>query len=240
MFKCIIVDDDQHAIDKLKDFLSFFPKFDLVCTYTDPVDALSAIHHADPVDLIFMDVDMPKINGIELSQEIRNKTTKLIFTTSHSSYAYQAFKVRADDYLLKPFTMGEFVISLNKVFPDDKEVTQSSFFFAKDRDNNNKMVNIKFDDVIAVESKLNYVMIHTTKRSCLTYMSLSEISKIFKGHIQFVQFHRSYIISYPYIESFDGNTIKMTNGIQLTVGDYYRKSFREFVNKYAIKAEHKQ
>jgi len=235
MLKCIIIDDDQHAIENLKIFAAAFPRLKIVASYTDPSLALAEISKSDVVDLILLDIDMPKISGIELSQEIRAKTKRLIFTTSHTEYGYQAFKVHADDYLLKPFTLGEFVISLNKVFPEQQNETKNDFFFVRNKEDHNKMVNIKFKDVIAIESRLNYVMIHTTTKCCLTYMSLSEISNIFKGHTEFVQFHRSYIISHPHIDCFDGNTIKLDNGIQLTVGDYYRKSFKEFVSKYVVK-----
>lgn len=239
MFRCIIIDDDRHAILGLEKYINSFPNLKLIETYTDPLKALNAIIKMEPVDLILLDIDMPKINGIELSKEIRGKTDKLVFTTGHTKYGYDAFKVHADDYLLKPFTLGEFMISMSKLFPVQENIPNHEFFFVKSKDDHHKTVNIKYDDVIAVESKLNYVMIHTSKKNVLTYMSLNEISKLFKPRQEFVQFQRSYIISQKHIEHFDGNSIKMNNGLELTVGEYYRKSFSEFVERHLLRAERK-
>lgn len=238
MYRCIIIDDDRHAIISLEKYIDSFPTIELVASYTDPLKALTAIMKSDPVDLILLDIDMPKINGIELSKEIRGKTDKLVFTTGHAKYGYNAFKVHANDYLLKPFSLGEFMISMNKIFPGQTNTAKNDFFFVKTKDDH-QIVNIKYRDVIAIESKLNYVMIHTTKKSVLTYMSLNEISKLFKVHPEFIQFQRSYIISKKCIKHFDGDGIVMINGTQLKVGKYYRKSFYEFVDNHLLRAERK-
>lgn len=239
MFSCVIIDDDRHAADTLEKYIGSYPSLKLVRSYTDPQDALSAMVKAEPVDLVFMDIDMPKINGIELARELRHKTSKLVFTTSHVKYGYEAFKIRADDYLLKPFTQGEFIISMNNIFSEQTREKKPEFFFVRNKEDNHKMVNIKYKDVIAIESKLNYVLIHTTTKQVLTYMSLHEISKQFKPYAEFVQFHRSFIIAYAHIEHFDARRIKMDNGLELTVGEFYRKSFSEFVSKHLLKAERK-
>ncbi len=240
MFRCILIDDDHHAITGLEKYIDSCPGLEIVASYTDPLKALTSIIKGEPVDLILLDIDMPKINGIELSKEIRGKTSKLVFTTGHTKYGYDAFKVRADDYLLKPFSLGEFMISMNKIFPEYDGMANKDFFFVKNKDDNHNIMNIKYDDVVAVESKLNYVMIHTVKKNVLTYMSLNEISKIFKSHPEFVQFQRSYIISQKHIEYFNGNTIRMNNGLELKVGKFYRKSFSDFVDKYLVKTERKR
>ncbi len=239
MYKCVIIDDDQHAIDGLAKYIGAFPGLRLIDGFTDPFMALTALANAEMMDVIFMDIDMPKISGIELSKEIRHKTRKLIFTTGHTEYAYEAFKINADDYLLKPFTQGEFMISMNKVLPDDKGLSRNDFFFVRNKEENHKTVNIKYKDVIVVESQRNCVLIHTTSKEVLTYMSLNEISKLFKEHPDFAQFHRSFIISYQHIDYIYGNSIRMTNGVTVTVGDYYRKSFTDFLTTHLIKAKRK-
>lgn len=240
MFRCIIIDDDQHAINALENYIKSFPAMIIVASYTDPLIALRSISKLDPVDLILLDVDMPTITGIELSKEIRGKTKKLVFTTGHTKYAYDAFKVHADDYLLKPFSLGEFMISMNKIFSESAFSANEEFFLVKNKDDNNKIMNIKFFDVVAVESKLNYVMIHTTKKNILTYMSLNEISKILAPHGEFMQFQRSFIISRQHIEYFNGNSIRMSNGLELNVGNFYRRSFSDFVERHLIRAERKK
>lgn len=239
MYRCIIIDDDRHAMVSLEKYLSSYPGLQLVASYSDPLEALTFIPKSDPVDLILLDIDMPRINGIELAKEIRHKTDKLVFTTSHSKYGYDAFKVNADDYLLKPFTLGEFMICMNKIFAVKEGVGKQEFFFVRNKEDQNKMVSIKFKDVIAVEGQVNYILIHTTEKQVLTYMSLGEIFKVLKEHSEFVQFHRSFILSHLHIESFDGNNIKMNNGLALRVGQYYRKSYTEFLNEYLFRSEQK-
>jgi len=238
MYKCIIIDDEEHAIDGLKRYIGAVPGIEIVTTFSDTLEALAVIKTIDPVDLILLDVDMPKITGIELSREIRNKTDKLVFTTGHSRYGYEAFKVDADDYLLKPYTLGEFIICMKKLFPIMKSIgTDSSqnAFLVKSKEEQNKIVSIRYDEVIAVESKLNYVAIYTTKRKVTTYMSLTEMFTVLGQKKGFLQFHRSFIISYNYIEYINGNTIRMTNDIEITVRDHYKESFNEFISKYLVK-----
>lgn len=240
MYKCIIIDDEQHAIEGLKKYIDSVPELTLIQSYTDPLQALKAITEGDPVDLILLDVDMPKITGIELSKAIRNKTQKLIFTTAHTKYAYDAFEADADAFLLKPYTLGKFVITINKLFPTKPHSEASSekedFFFVKSKEETPKIIKVKYKDVVAVESKLNYVMIHTPAKNIVTYMSLTEMAKILNDGDDFIQLHRSFIVRKDQMESIDGNTIKMVNGIQITVGDHYRKEFADFINTRLIKA----
>ncbi|MEE1943802.1 LytTR family DNA-binding domain-containing protein [Pedobacter sp. KR3-3] len=240
MYKCIIIDDEQHAIDGLKKYIDSVPELTLIQSYTDPLKALKSITEGEAVDLILMDVDMPKITGIELSKAIRSKTDKLIFTTAHTKYAYDAFEADADAFLLKPYTLGKFVITINKLFPGEKQgdavMEKEDFFFVKSKEESPKIIKIKYKDVIAVESKLNYVMIHTATKNILTYMSLTEMAKILNNNDDFIQLHRSFIVRKDHMESIDGNTIKMINGVQITVGDHYRKEFTDFINVRLIKA----
>jgi two-component system response regulator LytT len=240
MYKCIIIDDESHAIEGLDKYIDSFPDLQLVASYTDPIIALKEINAiSEPIDLILLDIDMPQMNGIELSRVIRKKTNKLVFTTGHTKYGYEAFQVEADAYLLKPYTLGDFVATMDKLFPQKKQESpgtkKSDYFLVKSKEDNLKLVTVRCEDIVVIESKLNYIMIHTKNKKIMTYMSLTEISKILSGHPGFLQFQRSYIISQDHIEYIDGNSIKMTNGMDITVGDYYRKEFTKFVNEKLIK-----
>lgn len=239
-YKCIVIDDESYAIEGLTNYIRSIPNLVLIKSYTNPLEALMEITTANPVDLILLDIDMPQITGIELSKEIRQKTSKLVFTTAFKQYGYDAFEVNADAYLLKPYTFLKFAATVTKLFPKDPEpkfnVTDDNFFFAKNKEDHLKMVKIRVDDVVAVESKQNYVMIHTLSKKVLTYMSLTEISKVLNQFQNFVQFQRSFILGKNHIDSINGNTIKMVNGMQITVGEYYRKDFTAFLTKKLIKA----
>ena len=228
--KCIIIDDEPYAIDGLKSYIKSIPNLSVLKTYTDPLEALIDVVNSDVVDLILLDIDMPKITGIELSKEIRQKTRKLVFTTSYTQYGYLAFEAEADAYLLKPYSLTKFATTISKLFPQNEkpvleERVVDNYFFVKNKDEHLKIVKIKYDDVIAVESKQNYVMIHTITKKVLTYMSLTEISKIFTRFQNFEQFQRSFIINKEHIDNIDGNTINMINGIQITIGEILQKRF---------------
>jgi len=238
MYTCIIIDDEEHAIEGLKRYLKAVPMLELIATFSDSLLALTALRQLDRVDLILMDVDMPGISGIELSREIAGKANKLVFTTGHTKYGYDAFKVGADDYLLKPYTLGEFIICIEKLFGSikNREVDfNEPAFLVKSKEEDNKIVSVRFDAIIAVESKLNYVMLYTADKKVTTYMSLTEMFAILSRVKGFLQFHRSFIIAYDYIQHIDGNTIRMTNGMEITVRDHYKKAFFEFLSHYLIK-----
>lgn len=243
--ECIIIDDEPFAVNWLTNYINSMPNLNLLKSYTDPLQALIEIANGDIVDLILLDINMPKITGIDLSREIRKKTKKLIFSTAYKQYGYEAFEVEADAYLLKPYTISKFVGTLAKVFPaNDKTssgiLSPDEFFFVKNKDEDLKIVKINYSDVIAIESKQNYVQIHTLTTKVLTYMSLTEISKMLRHLQNFVQFQRSFIIGKQHIDSIDGNTIKMVNGLKITVGDYYRKEFSAFLTERLIKAGRKR
>lgn len=238
---CIIIDDEPYAIEALKGYISSIPNLCVIKSYTDPLEAQIDIVKVDAVDLILLDIEMPKITGIELSKEIRRKTRKLVFTTSYTQYGYEAFEADADGYLLKPYTLTKFTSTILKLFPPTDIVnggnkTADDYFFVKNRNDNLKIVKIRFRDVIAVESKQNYVLIHTQTRRILTYMSLTEIAKIFRPFQMFEQFQRSFIICKEHIDSIEGNTVQMVNGLQITVGDLYKKDFHRFLSERLIKA----
>lgn len=248
-YKCIIIDDETHAIEGLERYIATIPELEIFKTYNDSLIALKEIPKLPDVDLIFLDVDMPMINGLELAKEIRGKTNKLVFTTGHRSYAYEAFEAQADAYLLKPYSLGKFVITINKLFPEQEveenavisvsEEQNSDYFFVKAKFETIKMVKIRFDDVVFVESKEHDLNIFTLSDKLTTYMSLSDISKTLFMHSQFIQPHRSYIVNQNHIESVSGGSIKMVNKEAITIGDHYRKNFNDFIQLKAIKGTKK-
>jgi len=242
MYRCIIIDDEPHAIEGLKGYVETIAGLNLVKCYTEPLNVLNEIDGLGKLDLIFLDVDMPMISGIELAREIRSKTDRLIFTTAHTKYAFEAFEANADAYLLKPYTLGKFAITVHKLFPklnEQKPVAEQAvadFFFVKSKEDNLKLIRINFADVIAVESKQNYILIHTVNKDILTYLSLTEMVKVLAHRKEFVQLHRSFVINDRHIEYVDGNTISIKKGIRFSIGDYYKDNFKLFMESKILKA----
>jgi DNA-binding LytR/AlgR family response regulator len=188
-----------------------------------------------------MDVDMPMISGIELSKAIRHKTSKLIFTTSHSKYAYEAFEMNASAYLLKPYTFARFAETLNRLFPQSPSLPNISiqqeedYFFVRNKNEKNSLIKVRYSDIVAVESLQNYVRIYTTNETIVTYIALSEIKIILQDYPNFAQAHRSFIIAKNHIEKVEGNTLKMVNNLTVNVGNSYREGIQEYIKEKTIR-----
>ncbi len=246
MINCLVIDDETEALTELSSYIKNIPKLNLLKTFDKPLEALEYIRSNQPVDLIFIDVDMPLLSGIELAGLVRNKTRKLIFTTSHSKYAVDAFKVDADDFLLKPFGFSDFIRVVEKSFPayemltDNIRKDQNGYLYIRDKENGLKLVKVFIQDIIAIESLLNYVRVHTIDSKLVTHLSLKEVKKVLNDYSQFVQLHRSFIISKDHISLVDGNMLTMTNGAKFTVGETYRDNLNEFLQCKILKPASKK
>lgn len=239
IMNCIIIDDEPHSIEGLSRYISTIPRLKLIGCFTEPLALIEQIDRLDKVDLAFVDVDMPLINGIELAKAVRFKIGKLIFTTGHKEYAYDAFDADADAFLLKPYTLLKFATTIKRLFPEFSDYQDSTlkeeYFFIKSKKEHFRLVKVHFNEVVAVESRLNHIMIHTTDAQILSYMSLKEISPIFKAKSGFEQFHRSYIINTQRIKQVEGNTITLDGATKVTVGEQYREHFNRFINNKLIR-----
>lgn len=239
--KCIVIDDDIHAINGIKSYINTLSNIQLVHAYTDPLQALTEISGGINVDIIFMDIDMPMISGIELSKAVRHKTNKLIFTTSHSKYAYEAFEMHASAYLLKPYTFARFAETINRLFPLNPNVQsiniqqEDDYFFVRNKNERNNLIKVRYADIVAVESLLNYVRIYTVDETIVTYIALSEIKVILKEYSNFAQAHRSFIIAKNYIEKVEGNMLKMINSLSVNIGNNYRDEIQAYIKEKTIR-----
>ncbi|TCD10444.1 response regulator transcription factor [Pedobacter frigidisoli] len=238
---CIVIDDDLHAINGIKTYINTLSNIELVQSYTDPLAALNEITVGAEVDIIFMDVDMPMISGIELSKAIRHKTSKLIFTTSHSKYAYEAFEMNANAYLLKPYTFARFAETINRLFPHVPSTPQltlkkeADYFFVRNKNDKNTLIKVRYADIVAIESLQNYVRIFTLNETIVSYIALSEIKVILKDYPNFAQAHRSFIIAKNFIEKVEGNTLKMINNLTVNIGNSYKEDIQEYIKQKTIK-----
>jgi len=238
LYKCIIIDDEPDAIEIINDYIQQIPELTVLHSYIDPVEALASMGKGDTVDFVFMDIDMPRISGLELSKAIRNKTDKLIFTTAHTKYAFEAFEVEADAYLLKPFTFAKFALTIDKLIKDNLRIRtgdSTKEFYVKTTEERNRYVRVKFDEVIAIESVKNYIKIYTTTEEIMTYLTLKEIKERFDETDDFIQIHRSFIISKNYIEKVEGSLVKLPKNMLIPIGTFYKDAFYDYLLKNTIK-----
>lgn len=233
MLNCIIVDDEQFSVDAITKYIDMLPRLNIVGVYTDPQLALEKVSSDSDVDLLFMDIDMPRINGLELAKALRSKTQKLIFTTSHSKYAFDAYQVEGDAYLLKPFSFGKFSTTINRLFPNAKAPLanhEDEYFLVKNKEEDLRIVKVEYKEVIAFESSHNYVKIHLmNSKPIVAYLTIKDILELLGPRDIFKQFHRAFIISTDCISYIEGSTIRMNNNLTFSVGESYRDNFSTYL-----------
>ncbi len=227
---CIIIDDEPPAIRLLEKYVEKVFFLNIEATYTNPLEALQHIEKGT-IDLVFLDIQMPELTGIQLSKIINGKTN-IIFTTAYPQFALDSYEVSAVDYLLKPFEFERFYKSVlkvqqQKITSPKIEITDNNFFFLK-TDGKNKFVKVFANEILYVESLKNYVNIQLKNTQIITYNTLKNI----KDHLpssQFIQTHKSYIVSIKHINKIDNDSVWIEKK-ELPIGNTYKKFFFETVN----------
>jgi len=218
--KAVAIDDEPLALEIVKQYCTRLPDIDLVQTFDNAVAGLEYIHQNKP-DLLFIDIDMPDINGIDLINSIAIKPM-IIFTTAYKEFALDGFELDAVDYLLKPFSLERFEKAFQKA-ASKYRLTNSTggaleyiFVYAEYR-----MKKIPLQDIIYIESLDDYIKIHLINdKPVMTLMSLKKISEKLPSGL-FVRIHRSYISSVKHLTELSGRKIRLANGTELPVGESY-------------------
>ena len=209
---CIIIDDEPLARKGLKEYIREVDFLELVGDFDNPLKA-SDILLSKQIDLIFIDIQMPKITGLDFIKTLLHPP-QFIFTTAYPQYALEGFELNAIDYLLKPFSFERFLKAVNKAklhvengkrIPADTQKTDH-FFIKTD----SRLVKIKYDDILFVEALQNYVCIVTTEKKYITYLTFKAIEENLSQD-QFLKIHKSFIVSISKIESIEGNEIRIGN-----------------------------
>ncbi|AXT55374.1 DNA-binding response regulator [Aquimarina sp. AD1] len=234
-FTCVIIDDEPAAIRLLKKYCGKVSFLEVKDTFTNPLEGLKYLE-GESVDLVFLDIQMPEITGIQLSKII-NKRTKIIFSTAYPQFALDSYEVAALDYLLKPIEFERFYTAVSKIKAtnnSDTIVNQTNndeFFFFK-TDGKNKYAKVFLQDIIYIESLKNYIAIHLQDQQIITYNTLKHFKETLPSS-NFIQIHKSYIISIKHIDKINNDTIWIQN-IELPIGNTYRKSFFETIDNHQL------
>lgn len=239
-FNCIAVDDDPANLELLSDYLDSLGNYRLVKSFTDPIKAMSQIGTDDNLDIVFMDIEMPRMSGLELARIIRPLTKSIVFTTAHSKYAIDAFDTEADAFLLKPYSLSRFASAMHRLQKRNTAATRDAageepYFFIKSKNDKSKLVKIRFDEIVAIESTQNYVSIYTVDKTIVAHITLTRIKEILRHKDNFLQIHRTFIISRNHLEEVENNLLRMKNGLLLTIGENYREELIDFIKKRTIR-----
>lgn len=233
-FKCIIVDDEPPATRILENYIGKVNFLEKVGVFNDSLKALEFLNK-ESVDVVFLDIQMPQLTGLQLSRII-SKNIKVIFTTAYPDFALEGFELNAVDYLLKPISFERFYQAVSKLNSEPKTETviaQNSpdFIFVK-TDGKNKFQKVFLSDILYVESLQNYVCIHTSKQQIITHSSLKNVIESLPDN-DFIQTHKSYVVSLQHIESTDNFSV-FVNGKELPIGATFKDAFFEQIDRNKI------
>lgn len=232
---CIIVDDEPLAREAVEVLIKENGRLEIAGTFNNAGSA-SQFMNNHSVDLVFLDIQMHGINGIEFARSIP-KNTLVIFTTAYPEYALDSYEVDAIDYLVKPIEIDRFNKAIEKavsyhdmLMHEEKETPEditSDFFFVKSE---RKYLKVNYMDILFIEGLKDYVVIHTESKKIITKMYLKTIQDLLPDNI-FFRVNRSYIVNLKQIESFDNNDVFIRNQ-EIAIGNGYREDFfRIFASK---------
>jgi DNA-binding LytR/AlgR family response regulator len=228
--KCLIVDDNKMARMAMKQLISHSKELVLVRECANAMEAYNTINE-ESVDLIFLDIEMPGMTGLELIRNLGNKSPLIIFSTAKKDYAVEAFELNVVDYLVKPVTTSRFLQSVEKAaeaFASNKQevkVEDQEFVFIKD---NGVLKRINVDDILYLEAMGDYVKVHTALKFHVLHSTLKSIEEKLPS-TKFIRVHRSYIVSLNKIDSIHEGVISMPKAT-IPVADTYRINLNKRLN----------
>lgn len=223
---CYIIDDEPLAIEVLESHLEKIDRIEVAGIFQNAVKAFEALQE-QPVDLLFLDIQMPRLTGIKFLKTLKDPP-KVIFTTAYREYALEGFELDVTDYLLKPISFERFLKAINKVFAQQRSTIRSRTSTntqVKEEPGlfiqvNKKMVKIQPGNILYIESKRDYVKIKTTQKEILAHQTISYLEEqLPPGH--FLRIHRSFIVRLDKIESWSSSEIELP-GTQLPIGRTYK------------------
>lgn len=239
--KCLIVDDETLAQKVVEKYATDIPALEVVGKAKNAMQALDILHSTE-VDLMFLDINMPKLSGLSFLKTLKNPPL-VIITTAYREYAYEGFELDVVDYLKKPFSFERFLMAINKVQekmkplakasnyildePSRKQIDESFIFLKSEK----KTYKIDLKDILFIESVGDYIKVHTPDKVILSYQTLKKLEGML-SNTHFPRVHKSYIVSISKINSFEGNQIKIYDQI-IPIGRNYKQNFNDLVNLFS-------
>lgn len=225
MLRCIIVEDEPLAAQKLQDFITRLPNLHCEAWFANPLEALTHINTHKP-DVLFLDIEMEQLSGLQLLQTIGWQPA-VILTTAYQQHALRAFDLNVTDYLLKPFSFERFVQAVNKIPTPVASVSQHQQHRQLFLKNGYCIENINSADILYVEGQKEYLQIVCRHKKLLVLMSFSQLLEQLPDGL-FVRVHRSWIVAIKHIESIEHDRILIAN-TRIPISDSYRSSFYETI-----------
>lgn len=226
MYRCLVIDDEPLALNVLAEYIRQTEELQLTDVTTNPLHGLQRVQ-AGEADLVFLDIQMPAITGIEFMKRVGD-SCKIILTTAYPEFALEGYEYNVTDYLLKPISFERFTKAIKKlpVLTTGKPIIPPDYLFVKSE---YKLLRIDFNSILYLESLRDYVAIHLTDGSkILTLQSLSSFAQELPEHL-FARIHKSYIVALNKINFIEKNKVAISNS-HLPVGDTYKTAFHKKIN----------
>lgn len=220
--KCIIIDDEPLSIEILEGYLKRISNVEVVATFGD---AISAIEKFDEIsfDFLFLDIEMPRLSGMDFLKSLPHPPLAII-VSANKNYAIEGYELNVVDYLLKPITFERVVKSVNKIVEVKSKNTQSAqlpessgYIFLKE---NKKMVRLKMDDILYIESVKDYVKVVANDRTVITKQNLNHFEQLLDGS-KFIRIHRSFIVAAAHLDAFSPSAVEIGK-IEIPIGRLYK------------------
>lgn len=232
--RCVIIDDEPLALNVMEAYILQTPGLELLEKFNNPLLAIDYIN-SNEVDLMFLDIQMPDISGLELTGNLVRKPV-LIFTTAYSEYALQGFRADALDYLLKPVDYPDFVRAVNKAIDLIQTKRQNSLLVKSNKDflfikSEYKIIRINFDDILYIQGMSEYVRIFSiSAKPVMSLISMKSLEAQLPDN-RFMRVHKSFIVNLQKINTIERNEIIYENGTVIPVSAQYKERFQEFLDK---------
>lgn len=219
---CLIIDDETLAQDVIEHYISQTPLLELLARCDSAMEAFTFLSNT-VVDLIFLDIKMPGIGGLEFLRLLKNPP-RVILTTAYSEYAIQGYELNVVDYLLKPVGFERFLQAIDKVATipaqtiSQPTITPPEDLFVK---SDGKLIRLLAKDILYVESLKNYLLIHTVEKNIIIYSTMLSMEEQLASHAEFMRIHKSYLLNKNHISSIQNNIVTIHNE-ELPIGAVYR------------------
>jgi len=216
---CAIVDDEPLSVKLITNYINLSPHLQLVHSTSSPLQAIEFFKNNN-ADLLFLDIQMPEVNGLEIAKALGSKT-RVIFTSAYQEYAINGYDLNVIDFLLKPVTQERFAVAIEKAIEriQNANTAGRKYIFIKVEQKN---IKIFLDDIVFIEGLRDYVAVHTKNEKYLTLESLRNLETDLTGN--FIRIHKSYLINTEYIKFVEKNTVVL-NSHRLPIGDTYKAEF---------------
>lgn len=236
MIRCLIVDDEPLAADIIESFALKISELEIVAKVNSATDAYTVLSNGG-VDVMFLDIQMPEVTGLELLKSIKNPPL-VVFTTAYQNYALESYEIDAADYLLKPVAFDRFIKAIEKVKDRLKkrqlangnveESDTPDYIFVKA---DGKHIKVTLNDIYYVEGLKDYVIIHLKDSRIITHNTMKNIESLLMKLDNFIRIHRSYIINLKHVKEIEGNSFRIKDEL-LTIGTTFKDEVQQKLEKH--------